>query len=86
MQILQWLCFGLITFVLASAQSTAGISALVKRRMPNHVDSFAFSVVPEMVLPSSNETRAKNDAYKVSSTTDGKILVEGSSLSAIASG
>jgi alpha-N-acetylglucosaminidase len=65
----------------AAAPSTAGIEALVQRRLPNHVDSFEFSIVNE-----TDPLSWENDEYAVSTTCDGKILVEGSSLSALATG
>jgi len=66
-----------------AAQSTQGIIDLVKRRLPDHVDDFEFR---HFGNGNSNSTEAQNDEYMVSSTTDGKILVEGNSLSALSSG
>ncbi|KAJ6114723.1 hypothetical protein N7486_000501 [Penicillium sp. IBT 16267x] len=62
------------------AQSTEGISNLVQRRLPKHADSFRFSLV--------NATQATNiyDEYVVSTTANGTVLVQGSSLSALSSG
>ena len=66
----------------ASAQSVQGILDLVQRRLPNHVAEFTFSIV--------NATAASpfkyNDEYTVSTSANGKILVEGNSLSAISMG
>lgn len=64
--------------VAVSAQLTLGIVDLVKRRLPNHVDDFEFRLL-------GNQSTTSNDAYSVSSV-DGKILVEGNSLSALSSG
>ena len=66
-----------------SAQSTQGILDLVQRRLRNHVNDFEFQL---LVDGTGNSTKPNNDNYIVSSQTDGKILVEGNSLSALASG
>lgn len=62
----------------AVAQSTDGISKLVNRRLPEHIDSFRFEI-------NSNLT-GDYDAYAVESSPDGTILVEGNSLSALSTG
>ncbi|KAH9212547.1 putative alpha-N-acetylglucosaminidase [Leptodontidium sp. 2 PMI_412] len=63
-----------------SALSTQGIESLVRRRLPAHIDDFEFRLL-------GNETSTGgNDVYSVSSSEDGKILVEGNSLSALSSG
>ncbi|KAJ9157206.1 Alpha-N-acetylglucosaminidase [Pleurostoma richardsiae] len=61
--------------------STAGVEALVRRRLPQHVDNFQFAIVN-----ASQPAALENDRYIVSTTSDGKILVEGNSLSALLSG
>ena len=66
-----------------SAQSTEGILDLVQRRLPDHVNTFEFQL---LVNGTGNSTKPVNDNYNVSSKTGGKILVEGNSLSALASG
>jgi alpha-N-acetylglucosaminidase len=65
----------------ALSLSTDGIYDLVKRRLPQHADSFEFVLVNE-----TDRDTTVNDQYVVSSTSDGKILVEGNSLSALSSG
>ncbi|KAI6716539.1 hypothetical protein PZA11_004205 [Diplocarpon coronariae] len=65
---------------IASAQSTQGILNLVKRRVPKYVDDFQFRLLR------SKPNTTSNDVYSISSTTHGKILVEGNSLSALSSG
>lgn len=65
----------------ALSLSTDGIYNLVKRRLPQHADSFEFSLVNE-----TEKNANVNDTYVVSGTSDGKILVEGNSLSALSSG
>lgn len=76
-QPLLWLCAALP----AVAQSTEGIEDLVKRRMPNHVDNFHFTLVDANATTSDS-----HDSYIVSSAPDGKIQVQGNSLSALSSG
>lgn len=63
-----------------SAPSTAGIEALVQRRLPRHAHSLEFSIV-NASLPGQ-----ENDSYTVSSTKNGKNLIEGNTLSALSTG
>jgi alpha-N-acetylglucosaminidase len=73
----------LSTLLSAGAQSTQGIVDLVRRRMPGHANSFEF----ELVGASSTANQSNPlDEYNVTSTSSGKILVQGTSLSALASG
>ena len=67
---------------LAPGQSpTAGVEALVKRRLPDHINSFEF------VLQNSTRIDEKSyDAYVVSSSENGKIRIEGGTTSALLSG
>jgi len=58
--------------------STSGVEALVERRLPQHASSFQFKLV--------NLSTAANDSYVVSNIDDGKILVQGNTLSALLSG
>lgn len=77
----------LMTAVVAvRTQSIQGILDLVKRRLPDHVDRFEFCHTGNETFPISTAIRAINDEYTVSSTPDGKILVEGNSVIALASG
>lgn len=69
----------------ALAQSTQGIIDLVARRLPSHNDAFEFQLTANESLPLVVATKT-NDDYRVSSTSNGKILVEGNSLSALSSG
>jgi len=77
-----WIWVACLVFGVAT-QSTKGILDLVQRRLPKHVNDFEFLV---LVNGTANITKAVNDNYVVSSTSDGKILVEGNSLSALSSG
>ena len=69
----------------SSAQSTAGIEAFVRRRMPNHEQSFAFSLV-DAYDSAANITRPPNDEYTVSNGGNGTIAISGNSPIALASG
>jgi alpha-N-acetylglucosaminidase len=69
-----------------TAQSTDGILDLVKRRLPDHVDSFTFRLFRNNTGPVSSSNTPANDEYIISSSEDGKLVVEGNSLIALASG
>lgn len=62
----------------AFAQSTEGIYNLVKRRLPEHLDSFRFTLDTNLT--------GDYDAYVVTSAANGTIFVKGNSLSALSSG
>ncbi|KAL6691347.1 glycoside hydrolase family 89 protein [Trichoderma pleuroticola] len=62
----------------STTDPTAGIKALVKRRLPQHENSFTFSL--------ANDTASAAESYIVLSTADGKIHVQGTSLSSIVYG
>jgi alpha-N-acetylglucosaminidase len=74
-----------IFIVTATSQSIQGVLDLVQRRLPDHVGGFEFRLVGNGSASFSITTKA-NDQYSVSSTADGKILVEGNSVIALASG
>lgn len=80
-----WLTKALCLTVLAgaglAAPSTKGIYDLLQRRMPLHASSFELSLVDSI-----GNASAGYDQYVVSSTSKGKILVEGTTLSALSSG
>ncbi|PVH80836.1 glycoside hydrolase family 89 protein [Cadophora sp. DSE1049] len=63
-----------------SALSTKGIEDLVRRRLPAHVDDLEFRLLD------GGTSTVGNDVYSVSSLDDGRILVEGNTLSALSSG
>lgn len=67
------------------AVSTQGLRDLVKRRLPDHVDSFAFSLNASFGTQDGNYIR-RNDHFEVSSASNGTILIQGNSLSALATG
>lgn len=69
------LSFGRVTH----QTTTAGINSLVQRLLPNHVDSFEFQL-------RNQKNATENDSYNVSSASNGKIVVAGNSLSALAVG
>ncbi|KAJ5111598.1 hypothetical protein N7532_002133 [Penicillium argentinense] len=64
----------------AAAQSVEGLYSLVKRRMPDHLDQFRFSI-------NSSLTHLDGyDQFRVQSAPNGTLLVEGCSISALSSG
>lgn len=77
--------WAIILIVTATSQPIQGILDLVQRRLPDHVGSFEFRLVGNENTSFSVTTK-ENDQYSVSSTPDGKILVEGNSLIGLASG
>lgn len=72
--------------VAVRAQSAQGIVNLLKRRLPAHVEDFVFQLTSNNTGLYTSSSKAVNDEYHVSSTTDGKILVQGNSLIALLSG
>lgn len=75
---------GIGSCISISNYSTAGIEALVRRRIPEHVNSFSFALSRNVSL--SNSTLPANDEYTVSNAHDGKIHISGNSPIALASG
>ncbi|KAJ5593927.1 uncharacterized protein N7459_000135 [Penicillium hispanicum] len=73
---LLWLC----TASAAASQATNGIYNLLKRRIPEHVDSFSFTLDPSFT---SGEGY---DHFIVQNASNGTIHVHGSSLSALLTG
>lgn len=71
--------------VCASADCTQGIYDLVRRRMPQHADSFQFSLL-DTVQTQPDHTDQVKDQYLVSTLQNGTILIEGNSLSALSYG
>ncbi|KAI8628560.1 glycoside hydrolase family 89 protein [Xylariaceae sp. FL1651] len=67
----------------ATTASTAGVAALVQRRMPQHAPSFQFVIVN---ATNATTTEPVNDSYVVSSMSNGKILVQGNTVSALLAG
>jgi alpha-N-acetylglucosaminidase len=78
-----WIWAAACLVLRVATQSTQGILDLVERRLPSHVDDFEFRLLAN---GTGNSTKHSNDNYIISSITDGRILVEGNSLSALASG
>lgn len=71
----------LVSFFCSSDCSpTSGLTDLVRRRLPDHVDKFTFDLTPE-----NHTAGVTNDRYSVS-CNDGKVTIEGNSISALASG
>ncbi|KAI1826032.1 glycoside hydrolase family 89 protein [Xylaria intraflava] len=70
----------------AATISTAGVESLVRRRLPHHAESFQFKIVNAVKNETGTGVERENDSYVVSSTKNGKILVQGNSVSALLSG
>lgn len=60
--------------------STQGIENLARRRLPEYASKFRFSLV------NPTQDWGVNDSYNVSSTHDGRLLVQGTTLSALSKG
>jgi alpha-N-acetylglucosaminidase len=74
-----------VAFATSPTASTDGVINLLKRRLPDHVNDFEFRLVGNVtVFPLTGQPAI--DEYRVSSTTEGKILVEGNSPIALTSG
>jgi len=71
-----------VTVVSAQCPNVTGISDLVKRRLSNHVNDFTF------VLTNTSTPRNSSayDAYTVSTPTNGTVVVQGNTLSALSTG
>lgn len=78
---LSWLLPALTSAVASTAPSTDGVTAFIKRRLPQHADSFELRI--ENAAEASTAT---NDAYTVSTGANGKIQIQGTSPSAIMQG
>lgn len=71
------------------AQSTAGLTSLLARRMPNHVDSFSFKLVNASSLDVTNSSAHNTsvyDSYSVIRTANGTVAIEGTTISALSQG
>ena len=69
---------------ICTAYSTAGIEALVKRRLPEHANAFSFTLSGSTT--SKIITHAANDEYTVSNGGNGTINILGNTPIALASG
>lgn len=70
----------------AASASTAGIEALVQRRLPNNANDFAFSLIASPAAYGSANTTLQNDQYTVSSGHNGTIHISGNTAIALTSG
>lgn len=75
----------LFWFAVGVVASTDGVINLLKRRLPEYVDDFTFSLTANLTKPFASGTKAVNDQYVISSV-EGKIFIEGNSPIALASG
>ena len=71
---------------LCAAYSTAGIEALVQRRLPAHADHFTFSLTSAPASYLKSNLSQQIDQYSVSNGGNGTIRVSGNSPIALASG
>ena len=76
--------FLLTTAAVGEQDPTEGIVNLVRRRLPDHVDKFLFSLNGSSLNFTTG--RHHQDAYTVSTQANGSIHVEGNSRSALAAG
>ncbi|KAI0434497.1 glycoside hydrolase family 89 protein [Xylaria sp. FL1042] len=74
---------------LRTTASTTGVESLVRRRLPQHAESFQFEIV-EGLGADGNETGTEdervNDSYVVSSACNGKVIVQGNTVGALLAG
>lgn len=76
------------TFAVSTQFLTTGIEELLRRRLPDHADQFSFVLSPD---PSnSHKPTAGNgnvfDRYLIDTSDDGRVRVQGNTLSALNSG
>lgn len=75
---MRWIKSLLWLSAVTAAQSTEGISNLVKRRLRAHINNFHFTLDTNLA--------GEYDSYVVTNDLNGAISVKGSSLSALSSG
>lgn len=75
----------LISSATGEPQSLDGIRSFAERRFGSYADIFSFQLTEKHENP-SRWTQITNDNYTVTSTSDGKILVQGTTLNALARG
>lgn len=71
-----------VTVVFAQCPNVAGIKNLVKRRLPDHVHDFTFI----LTNTSASDNSSVHDVYTVFTPTNGTVLVQGNTLSALSTG
>jgi len=69
---------------IVTAQSTAGLSNLVARRLPQHVNDFKFQIVNATSIGVTNSSY--HDSYTVTSASNGTISIHGTTISALSQG
>ena len=74
-----------LSWSVAATTSTQGLYDLVKRRLPSHSDEFVFVLQNSTAPTNSTLDNVANDNYTVSAT-NGSITIQGTSLSALATG
>jgi alpha-N-acetylglucosaminidase len=83
MRLASVLGFAALCGTTAAAVSTQGLYDLVKRRLPSHCEKFVFEV--KDVAAPSNASKLPDDEYTITASK-GSIVIQGNSLSALASG
>ncbi|KAF2967071.1 hypothetical protein GQX73_g6497 [Xylaria multiplex] len=83
--------FGAGVLALRTTASTAGVESLVRRRLSQHAKSFQFEIIEGLEADGTQtdteiETERVNDSYVVSSTNDGKVVVQGNTAGALLAG
>ncbi|KAI0858666.1 glycoside hydrolase family 89 protein [Xylaria cubensis] len=74
---------------LRTTESTAGVESLVRRRLPEHAEYFEFEIVDFLGCNgtlSDVENERVNDSFVVTSTGQGKILVQGNTVGGLFAG
>lgn len=71
---------------LCTAQSTAGIEALIQRRLPNHANDFTFSLTSNASLYTTSNSTKQLDHYAVSNGPNSTIHITGNTPIALATG
>ncbi|KAI1439289.1 glycoside hydrolase family 89 protein [Xylaria sp. CBS 124048] len=87
MRVFNPVAWALAAVGVVASVSTAGVESLVRRRLPQQANSFQFEIVDDH-LGAKNQSgigRA-NDSYTVSTSQDGKILVQGNTVSGLLAG
>ncbi|KAI0913825.1 glycoside hydrolase family 89 protein [Ustulina deusta] len=74
---------------LRTTTSTSGVESLVRRRLPQHAESFQFEIVETLGVDGTQteiQSELVNDSYVVSSASNGKVIVQGNTVGALLAG
>ncbi len=87
MYLLRGLLIVALSWSLCIAQSTAGIEALIRRRLPSHEGKLSFSITDSPSSTSAfNITERPNDMYEICNGNNGTIQISGNTPIALAYG